>query len=39
MSEEKTIQDKIDERRMKICTAHERAEITIVVESMIYFEI
>ena len=34
MSEEKTIQNKIDEKRMKICTTYERAETTIVAESM-----
>ena len=34
MSKEKAIRDEINERRMKICAAHERVEITIVAESM-----
>ena len=34
MSEEKTIRDKINEKRVKICATHERVEITIVAESM-----
>ena len=34
MSEKKTIWDGVDERRVKICATHERAETTIVVESM-----
>ena len=36
MSKEKTIQNEVDEKRMKICAIHERAEIRIVVESMIH---
>ena len=36
MSEEKMIQNEIDERRMKICATYERAEVTIVAESMIH---
>ena len=34
ISKKKTIQDEIDERRMKICATHERVETIIVVESM-----
>ena len=37
MSEEETIRDEIDKKRVKICAAHERVEITIVVEPMIHF--
>ena len=37
MSEEKTIRDEVDERRVKICATHERAETTIVAESMTHF--
>ena len=37
MSEEKTIQDEINERRAKICATHERAEIIIIVELMTHF--
>ena len=37
MSEEKTIRDKIDERRVKICVIHERIKIIIVAEWMIHF--
>ena len=37
MSEEKTIQDEIDEKWMKICAIYERAEIITVVESMTHF--
>ena len=37
MSREKTIRDKVDEKRVKICAAHERVKITIVIESMIHF--
>ena len=36
-SGKKTIQNEIDEKRVKICAAHERAETTIVVESMTHF--
>ena len=37
MSEEETIRDEIDEKRVKICATHERAETTIVAESMTHF--
>ena len=36
MSKEKTMEDEIDERRMKICAIHKCAEMTIVIESIIY---
>ena len=35
--EKKTIRDKVDEKRVKICAIHKCIEITIVAESMIYF--
>ena len=34
MSEKKAIRDEVDERRVEICAAHERAETTIVAGSM-----
>ena len=37
MSKEKAIRNEIDEKRVKICAIHERAETTIVVESMTHF--
>ena len=37
MSEEKTIRNEINEKRMKIYAIHERVETTIVVQSMTYF--
>ena len=39
ISEEKTIQDKIDEKRMKIYATYERVQTTIVAESMPHFQV
>ena len=36
MSEEKTIRNEIDKKRVKIYAIYERAEIIIVAESMTY---
>ena len=37
MSRKKAIRDEVDERRVKICTAYERTETTIVAKSMTHF--